>query len=206
MNLILIGRSFNILRVIAGSARGMRLKTLKGETTRPTRDIVKEALFNVISEDIKGKNILDMFSGSGSLGIEALSRGANKALFIDLRRESCNIVKQNLTHTRFLDKAVVRCMNALNKNALSNVLKHDIETKLNLVFLDPPYDKGMVGSALSILLEVSALSDDVLIVAEHKSDEDIPCTVGKLSCVGRKKYGITSVSFYKFREDMMVDI
>jgi len=156
--------------------------------------MVKESIFNIISLHIQNSIVLDMFSGSGNLGIEALSRGADKAVFFDSNRACCDVIKQNLIHTKLNDRSSVICADVLNENTIRQVV-HD---KFNLVFLDPPYGKGLILSAINVLQNVSALSEDVLVIAEHKSDEEIPETIRELALIKRKKYGITTVSFYKF--------
>lgn len=156
--------------------------------------MVKESIFNIISQDIKDSIVLDMFSGSGSLGIESLSRGAEKAVFFDSNRACCDIIKQNLLHAKLIDKSSVICADVFNEKAMS---KADCD-KFNIIFLDPPYGKGYIVKAINLLTDLSALSEDVLVIAEHRSDEEIPETIRELILTKRKKYGITMVSFYRF--------
>ena len=129
------------MRVITGSARGRKLITLEGEDVRPTTDIVKEALFSIIQFEIEGRRVLDLFGGSGQLAIEALSRGADSAVIVDMSRKSIEIINQNLEHTGFSKKAVVVCADALS------FLSRRTE-KYDIAFLDPPYSVGILEKAL----------------------------------------------------------
>ena len=128
------------MRVITGSARGRRLKELTGMETRPTTDKVKESLFSIIQFDIEGRRVLDLFAGTGQLGIEALSRGAASAVFIDRRADAVRLVKDNLELCGLSDRASVRCGDAMSYLRSGE--------KFDLIFLDPPYAAGLLGPAL----------------------------------------------------------
>ena len=129
------------MRVITGSARGRKLITLEGDDVRPTTDIVKEALFSIIQFEIEGRKVLDLFGGSGQLAIEALSRGADSAVIVDLSKKSVEVIKQNLEHTGFSKKAVV-----VQSDALSFLSRRT--EKYDIAFIDPPYLTGLLQEAL----------------------------------------------------------
>ena len=131
------------MRVITGTARGRRLKELQGMETRPTTDKVKESLFSIIQFDIEGRRVLDLFAGTGQLGIEALSRGAAEAVFVDRRPDAVRLVQENLALCGFTDRARVKSGDALA------YLKSG--EKFDLIFLDPPYGTGMLEKAMEII-------------------------------------------------------
>ena len=152
------------MRVITGSARGRRLKTPEGLDIRPTTDNVKEALFNIIQFDVEGRRVLDLFAGTGQLGIEALSRGAASAVFVDQDREALKIVRENLKTCGL--QASVRQEDALR--ALHR------EERFDLIFVDPPYDAGLYGPVLETIKSVDKLSEGGIIICEARSEEPLP--------------------------------
>lgn len=179
--------------MISGEARGHKLKTLKGTATRPTSDRVKESLFNIISASIPESNVLDLFAGSGSLGIEALSRGAAFAVFADKSRESCGIIKENLIFTKYVEKSEVLFM-----GFAETLVKLASEgRKFDIVFLDPPYNKKFIQESLNILANNDIIRDSGILAAEHHIDDRLPEYCGKLKLSRRQKYGDTALSFYK---------
>ncbi len=189
----MVRRRINILRVISGEARGHKLKTLKGSATRPTSDRVKESLFNIVSGYIQGSEVLDLFAGSGSLGIEALSRGAAYAVFADKSKESCGIIKENLAFTKFAEKSEVLFMGfteALVKLASEG-------KKFDIVFLDPPYNKNFIQETLKNLAKNDIIRDGGILIAEHHIDDELPEYSGKLKISRKQKYGDTVISFYR---------
>lgn len=150
------------MRIITGSARGTKLITLSGEDiTRPTTEIVKEALFSMIQFDIEGRRVLDLFAGSGQLGLEALSRGAASATFSDLSREACEVVKKNAQKTHLYEKCRV-----LNNDYKAVIRGFRGREKFDIVFLDPPYDSGFVQDAIERLKREDALANGALIICE----------------------------------------
>lgn len=183
----------NILRVISGSARGLKLHTLEGMSTRPTTDRVKENLFNIIAPYISGSNVLDLFAGTGSLGIEALSRGADSAVFCDQSKYSYDVIKNNLEHTKLVEKSEVFLGEAqLIMKKLSQRGK-----KFDIIFLDPPYKKEIVPGILQDLENYGVLDKKVLIVAETDIIDELPQETGTL-CVSKQQiYGNTKLTFYK---------
>lgn len=182
------------MRVIAGEARGHKLETLKGNATRPTMDKVKGAIFNMIAPNICDSCVLDLFAGSGALGIEALSRGAQRAVFVDKSRDSIGIIKKNLEHTKLKEKSLV-----INSDALEAVLRlKDSELKFDIIFIDPPYNKKIAQKALIFLESNGILKDKGIIIVEHSKDEDLPDYVGKFKKQKFRQYGITIISFYQY--------
>ena len=152
------------MRVITGTARGRRLKTPENYDIRPTTDNVKESVFNIIQFDIEGRRVLDLFAGTGQLGIECLSRGAAEAVFIDENTAAVKIVKENLKTCGFT--AAV-----LQQDALS-YLRHC--GKFDLIFVDPPYDSGLYESVLDTINSVDLLSDGGIILCESRREKTLP--------------------------------
>ncbi len=156
------------MRVIAGSARRLVLKTPEGMDTRPTLDRVKETLFNIIQDDIYGCKFLDVFSGSGGIGIEALSRGAGKAVFIEKDKTAQECIKHNLVHTHLADRAVL-----LSSDALASVRNIEREGTFDIVYMDPPYDSGLDWNMTRALMSSKAVGDDTLFIVEADLHSDI---------------------------------
>lgn len=176
------------MRVITGSARGRRLITLDGDDVRPTTEKVKEALFSIIQFEIEGRRVLDLFAGSGQLGIEALSRGAKNAVFVDLSKKSAEVVKKNLESTGFEKSAVV-----LNTDSIS-FLRTRAE-KYDIAFLDPPYRTGLLKQALDNIERV--MSDSGVIIAECPYDEEFPEYAGSFLKTKEYKYGKIKLALYR---------
>ncbi len=153
------------MRVIAGTARSLILKTIEGLDTRPTTDRIKETLFNMLTSYTYEAKFLDLFAGSGGIGIEALSRGANHCTFVELNPKAVNIIKENLVHTKLIDKA-----NVLKYDAVSyvNGLK---EIDYDVIFMDPPYGKDLEKNVLTVLADKTFVAD-TLIVVEAELNED----------------------------------
>lgn len=179
------------MRVITGSARGRVLKTLEGEDVRPTTDRVKEAIFSIIQFEIEGRQVLDMFAGSGQLGIEALSRGAAYATFTDMSKDAVSIIKQNLLSTGLHKNSAVLQADAIT--FLKNSRK-----KFDIIFMDPPYSKGILQSALPYAAE--AVNDGGVIICEHPYGEDMPQKVGRFSVYREYKYSKVAITVYRLTE------
>ena len=165
------------MRVIAGTARGKNLVTPQGRHTRPTADRIKETLFNIIQADVPESRFLDLFSGSGGIAIEALSRGAKEAVFVDNNRESILCIKENIKKTGFSD--VVQVMQAEAMQAirrLSNTGK-----VFDIIFMDPPYNYGIEKDVIELLLKSPVVQEDTLIIAETSIETDISYMEG-FSC------------------------
>lgn len=175
------------MRVITGSARGRKLKTLDGESVRPTTDKVKEAMFSIIQFDIEGSRVLDMFCGCGQLGIEALSRGAEFAVFTDISRDSVAVTRQNLECVGFENRA---------KTVLDNSVEYlyRISDVFDIAFLDPPYKAGIMAEALESVKR--HIADGGLIVCETSADEVLPEMTDEFTSK-RYKYGKTSLTVYR---------
>lgn len=178
------------MRVITGKARGVQLKTPEGMLTRPTADRVKEALFSIINFDIPGSNVLDLFGGTGQLGIEALSRGANRCVFVDAREESCRLIRENLKRTKLSESGtVVRSdyMDFLNRCA---------ET-YSIIFLDPPYAETYLENAIKRITEIDILQTDGIIVAERPIGKELPLSFDGYQRSKDYKYGKTLLTIYR---------
>ena len=155
------------MRVITGSARGRRLKELEGLETRPTTDRVKESIFNIIQFRIEGRRVLDLFAGTGQMGIEALSRGAKSATFVDRRSDAVRLVKENLALCRLAESARVVQGDALE-------FLNRTEETFDLIFLDPPYGSGLLKNALERIAKFDILSDHGIILCETSVTELLP--------------------------------
>lgn len=178
--------------MISGTAKGHKLKTVKGNTTRPTSDRVKESLFNIISGYLIDAEVLDLYAGTGNLGIEALSRGAKSAVFSDKSQECISVIKENLMHTKLSDKGLViggEASNILNKMSRES-------RKFDIIFLDPPYNKKLIDESLQYIVNNDLLKTDSIVVAERDIDDVIPQEIGQLRLVRDQKYGDTILSFY----------
>ena len=180
------------MRVISGKLRGKILLTLKGMDLRPTSDRVKEAIFDILQNSIEGQKVLDLFAGTGALGIEALSRGAKKAFFVEGSPQSLIVLYKNLEASRLQEQAEVLSREV---QAGIKILSERGET-FDLIFLDPPYGKGLVRKTLQALSGESILAPDALIVAEHSPAEDLDA-ISLLERVDQRKYGSTLVSFFR---------
>lgn len=181
------------MRVISGKVRGLKLNAPKNDDVRPTTDRVKESLFNIINSYIMDSKILDLFAGTGSLGIECLSRGAQKCVFVDISRDSIEIVKSNIRKARVENESVI--VNADFKDAITKI--QATKDKFDVIFMDPPYYKDMFISALEKIDQADLLIEDGIIVIEHDTKDSFPETIGRLEKSKSKKYGNTTLTFYK---------
>lgn len=154
------------MRVIAGTARSLPLKTPTGMDTRPTTDRIKETLFNVIQNEVPGAAFIDMFSGSGGIGIEALSRGARKCYFLENDKEALSCIRDNLKFTKFEDRAVILSQDAFL--SLNNIF----EKEIGVIFMDPPYRRELEKQALQILKSMKYVTPDTLIIVEASKETD----------------------------------
>lgn len=176
------------MRVITGKARGVQLKTPDGMLTRPTADRVKEALFSIISFDIPGAKVLDLFGGTGQLGIEALSRGAERCVFVDAREDACKLIKENLKRTK-LEGTVIRSdyMEYLNR----------CKEQFSIIFLDPPYAEEYLENAINRIAEIDILQTDGIIVAERPVGKELPWEFDGYQRSKDYKYGKTLLTIYR---------
>ena len=178
------------MRVITGKARGIQLKTPEGMQTRPTADRVKEALFSIINFDIPGAKVLDLFGGTGQLGIEALSRGAASAVFVDAREESCRLIRENLKRTKLeQDAKVVRSdyLDYLNR----------CREQYNIILLDPPYAEVFLENAIKRITEIDILQSDGIIVAERPLGKELPWEFDGYTRSKDYKYGKVLLTIYR---------
>jgi len=184
------------MRIITGSARGCRLKTPKGaEVTRPTADRVKESLFNILGSLVGGRKVLDIFAGTGNLGLEALSRGAQSAVFVD--KATAKLIGENIQLTRLGERATVRSGDVFVELARQEAVK----AKFSLIFCDPPYYKGLWQEALQRIDKSRGLmAENGIFVVEHGADENDMPELSDLVLVHNRRYGhTTQLSFFQWR-------
>ena len=178
------------MRVITGKARGVQLKTPEGMLTRPTADRVKEALFSIINFDLPNAAVLDLFGGTGQLGIEALSRGAKSAVFVDQREDACKIIRENLRRTK---------LEAQGRVVRSDYLDYLRRTreKFDIILLDPPYAEIFLENALNCIAEIDILRDNGIIVTERPLEKALDVRMPGYSRSRDYKYGKTLVTLYR---------
>ncbi len=184
------------VRVISGSARGLKLNTPGDDRVRPTTDRVKESMFNIVQDWVYDSQVLDLFAGSGALGIEALSRGASQAVFCDNSLDSIKIIKSNIEKARVVDRSQIvrgdfkRCL-------------RDMEAKnqsFDMIFVDPPYYEGLFEEVLDTIRSCKILKKDGIVIVEHDAKRPIGQVEG-LEVYKEKKYGITMLTFYCLEDD-----
>lgn len=176
------------MRVITGLAKGKRLNTLEGETVRPTPERVKEAIFSAIHFDLEGRSFLDLFAGSGQMGIEALSRGAAYCLFADANPQAADTVRANVENTGFTENSKVI------RGDYAAVLM-GLDRTFDFIFLDPPYAAGLLPKAAE--LSERALATHGLLICEHPKEQPLPDTLGNLKRTKLYKHGRVHFSFYQ---------
>jgi len=176
------------MRVITGSARGMRLASPDGPDTRPTADRVKEAVFSMIQFETEGRRALDLFAGSGQMGIEALSRGAERAVLVESDRRAAELIRANLEKTGLAGKAAV-----MNTDALM-FLQSGTEL-FDIVFMDPPYGRGLIERALP--LAAARMSPGGVIICELPAREAAPPAAGEFKLTKQNRYGRTAIAVYR---------
>ncbi|PKR86943.1 16S rRNA (guanine(966)-N(2))-methyltransferase RsmD [Heyndrickxia camelliae] len=181
------------MRVISGSRKGKSLKSVPGNQTRPTTDKVKEAIFNMVGPYFSGGIGLDLFAGSGGLGIEGLSRGLEKVIFVDRDIQAFQTVKANLKICGFEEQSEV--FRNDSERALKALIKRQIS--FDVIFLDPPYKKQKLVDLLKMISDAKMLSENGTIVCEHSSDLELPNSVGDLISVKTAKYGIIGLSIFR---------
>lgn len=176
------------MRIISGICRGRKLNTLEGDNTRPTADRVKESVFNILGTSIIDKNVLDLFAGSGNLGLEALSRGAASCVFVDSSKAAMKIIEKNIEACRFQEKSKTYLAE------FRSVISRFHKGQFDLVFLDPPYHKNMGIDALKLISDV--VSEDVIVILETDGDEEVPDKIGTFERYDVRSYGRIKVSFF----------
>lgn len=185
-----------MMRVVSGNFKGKGLKAVPGSTTRPTTDKVKEAMFNMIGPYFDGGNGLDLFAGSGGLGIEALSRGLDHMIFVDRDGKAIGTIRENIHCCGLDDKVEIYRNDALR--AMKAIMKRKIT--FNYIFLDPPYKQQQLIKLLELIHEHQLLSSPGVIVCEHSSDIELPQNVGNLVKIKSEKYGIIAITLYTREE------
>ncbi len=193
------------MRIISGHARGRKLFTPdNSDLIRPTTDRAREALFSIIGHKIIGAQVLDLYAGTGALGLESLSRGANQVMFIDKHHKALELIQKNCN----------LCFPSLQytENAKTIIIRHDLTRGLNLhdhdalqsisfdlIFLDPPYEKGLAQQTLELLEKSDLMNSQTWIIAEECSGQTLPDSIGKLALTDQRRYGDTGFWFYKIR-------
>ena len=181
------------MRIITGSRRGKKLKTLEGNAVRPTPDHVKESLFNILQFDIEGRAFLDLFAGSGQIGLEALSRGADHAVFVDSAKASCAVVQDNIKTTDFAGQARV-----VNADYASFLMRNT--ERFDIAFLDPPYRTGTLEKALCAV--TAHMNRGGIVICEHPVDELLPDKAGEF--IRTKDYRYGKILLTAYRHESMV--
>lgn len=184
------------MRIISGTARGTKLYTLEGQTTRPTLDRVKESLFNIIQNKIQNSIFLDLFSGSGAIGLEAASRGAKKTILCDKSKEAITVIKKNIEKTHLSEKVELYNLD------YELLLKTKIKEKIDIVYIDPPYDSDFVIKSLKNIIDKELVKDDSTIIIETDDEQRILNNLKemKVEITDKRKYGRAILIFLKIRK------
>ena len=178
------------MRVITGTARGRKLKELKGMETRPTTDRVKEAIFSIVQFEIEGRRVLDLCAGTGQMGIEALSRGAAHCTFVDVRRDAVQLIRDNLNHTALSDRSEVH-----QADYLAYLSRN--QEKFDVIFLDPPYEGEILNKALQVITSIDKVSENGIIICENGSNLDWPAVPAPYGLQKEYQYGKIRVAVYR---------
>jgi len=183
------------MRIISGKARGTKLYTLEGENTRPTLDRVKESIFNIIQSQIEGAKILDLFAGSGAIGLEFLSRGAEKAVLCDNSKEAINIIKKNIEKTHMADQ--VQLINTNFESCLEK-LKNE---QFDIIYLDPPYATDYIYKAIQNIIKLNIVTKESLIIIETDDEKRVEKEIENIDIeiVDKRKYGRATIIFVRKR-------
>lgn len=184
------------MRVITGKARGIQLKTPDGMLTRPTADRVKEACFSIIQFEIPMARVLDLFGGTGQLGIEALSRGAKSAVFVDAREDACKLIRENLRRTRMEGEGRV-----IRSDYLDYLRR--CREQFDIIFLDPPYAEVFLENALKCIAEIDILHSGGIIVTERPVGKELPRELPGFTRSRDYQYGKTLLAIYRKEEEMV---
>ena len=187
-----------MMRIITGKAKGIRLKTLDGETTRPTAERVKEAVFSMLQFDLEGREVLDLFAGSGQLGLEALSRGAAHAVLVDKSKDAVRIIEENAIKTKLALDCTIKLSDALD------YLRRNRGVKFDVIFLDPPYAAGLYAPILHLMMECQILKQTSLIVCESDTDEIFAGDEKLANCFSIQKtsrYSKTVINILSLKEE-----
>ena len=184
------------MRIISGKARGTKLYTLDGTATRPTLDRVKESLFNIIQNDIEDSTVLDLFSGSGAIGLEFLSRGAKRAVLCDNSKDAIKIIKQNVQKTHFEEKAEVYNME------FTKLVERLQNQKFDIIYIDPPYATDFIKISLEKIIEYELVNENTKIIVETDDETRILNQIEKMNVeiTDKRKYGRATIIFLKYRK------
>ena len=178
------------MRVITGTARGRRLKELEGQETRPTTDRVKEGMFSALQFELEGRKVLDLFAGTGQLGIEALSRGAAAATFVERRADAVRLIRENLKVTDLTDRARVVQGDSME-------FLRSLREKFDIILLDPPYEAGLLEPVLETIAGFDILSPHGIIVAEHPLGRELPALETPYAIHRTYRYGKIAMTVYR---------
>lgn len=182
------------MRVITGTAKGCKLIPLKGDTIRPTTDRIKEAIFSILFNRIYDANVLDLFSGTGALGIEALSRGALKCVFVDNNKSSLNVTRENLSKTRLIEKSQVYLMDSI-------AYLKQCKDKFDIIFIDPPYNMGYAQKALTLIDQSDIITETGVIVCESGTTDNFEDKYEFIKMGREYMYGNTKVTLYHSKKE-----
>ena len=185
------------MRIISGTSRGRKLVTPKGQSLRPTSDRVKESIFNILREEIEGRMVLDLFAGTGNLGIEALSRGAKKVIFVEKARHALGLIQRNLAQFGLEERSEVLPLDATRA---IGILKQRGKT-FDLIFMDPPYEKGLIEKTLMTLTSYQICHRGSILVIEHHRREPLPSVAHGWDLIRQRLMGETVISFLTPRKD-----
>ena len=185
------------MRIITGKARGVRLETLDGLNTRPTSERSKEAIFSMLQFDIAGSLVLDLFAGSGQMGLEAASRGAEAVLLVDRSKEAFKIINNNIAKTRLADTVTAK-----NEDSISFLKRCDNSKKFDIVFLDPPYATALIDEALTVLFERELIGNESVIVCESDRFEILGIANSeKYDIIKTMKHGAAHISVLRIKSE-----
>ena len=184
------------MRIISGTARGTKLYTLEGIATRPTLDRVKESIFNIIQNDIEDSTVLDLFSGSGAIGLEFLSRGAKRAVLCDNSKDAIKIIKQNVQKTHFEEKAEVYNIEFIK------LIERLQNQKFDIIYIDPPYATDFIKISLEKIIEYKLINENSKIIVETDDETRILKQIEKMDVeiTDKRKYGRATIIFLKYRK------
>ncbi|MCI0489154.1 MAG: 16S rRNA (guanine(966)-N(2))-methyltransferase RsmD [Blastocatellia bacterium] len=180
------------MRVIGGIYRGRSLRTPKGLTVRPTSDRMRETLFNILASEIEGSRFLDLCAGSGAVGIEALSRGAARAVFVDLSRRSCAVIEENLAQL-----GISQGTDIINRDAVAAIKRVAAESEpFDIIFFDPPYESELYLQAMKLIASSGILADEGVVIVEHRAKTAPESEYGNLRVYREVRQGESSLAFY----------
>lgn len=182
-----------MLRIISGERRGRTIKTLGGSSTRPTSDRVKESLFNIIQARLPGSSILDLFSGSGNLGLEAMSRGGEEAVFVEKNPNALAVLRENCRSLDYMDYIEILPYDVLKAIPVLAAKNRSFD----IVFMDPPYDHDLETPAITALDRCNLVKDDGIIIVEHLMEDEQQDIIGSFKRYDIRKYGNTAISLYR---------